>query len=235
MKKFKRQLKGLLYRIGIHRFLPVRLFDYLGHLGKASMWLNQQKDVPFSSFPTTDIVYKNRLNLFQYVIDSQNLSDTPVDYLEFGVHAAKSFKWWLGNLNHEQCRFYGFDTFTGLPEAWGPFPKGHFGGVEVPKLDDNRCEFKVGLFQQTLIPFLQSYSSNKRKIIHIDADLYSSTLYVLTLITPYLNSEDIILFDEFNVPVHEIKAFMEWTESFYIKYEVLGEVNNYFQVAFKII
>ena len=49
-----------------------------------------------------------------------------------------------------------------------------------------------------------------------------------------LNKGDIIMFDEFNVPVDEFKAFKEWTESFYIEYEVLGEVNNYYQIAIKI-
>ena len=68
----------------------------------------------------------------------------------------------------------------------------------------------------------------------MDADLYSATLYVLTLLTPFLNSGDIIMFDEFNVPLDEFKAFKEWTESFYIEYEVLGEVNNYYQMALKI-
>ena len=39
------------------------------------------------------------------------------------------------------------------------------------------------------------------------------------------------MFDEFNVPLHEYKAFKEWVESFYINYKVIGEVNNYYQMA----
>jgi hypothetical protein len=68
----------------------------------------------------------------------------------------------------------------------------------------------------------------------MDADLYTATLYVLTLITPYLRPGDVIFFDEFNVPQHEYKAFTEWANSFYINYEVLGAVNNYYQIAVKI-
>lgn len=37
-----------------------------------------------------------------------------------------------------------------------------------------------------------------------------------------------------NVPMHEYKALKEWTESFYPEYEVLGEVNNYYQLAIKV-
>ena len=54
------------------------------------------------------------------------------------------------------------------------------------------------------------------------------------MMSPYLNKGDIIFFDEFNVPMHEYKALKEWTESFYPEYEVLGEVNNYYQIALKI-
>ena len=51
-------------------------------------------------------------------------------------------------------------------------------------------------------------------------------------IYPYLQPGDIILFDEFNVPLHEFKAFDEFTKAFYIELKPLGAVNNYLQVAF---
>ena len=41
----------------------------------------------------------------------------------------------------------------------------------------------------------------------MDADLYSSTLYVLTMLAPYLKAGDIVMFDEFTVPRHEYLAF----------------------------
>ena len=56
----------------------------------------------------------------------------------------------------------------------------------------------------------------------------------MTLITPFIKSGDIILFDEFNVPLHEFKAFTEWSNSFYINYKVLGGVNNFYQTAIMI-
>ncbi len=68
----------------------------------------------------------------------------------------------------------------------------------------------------------------------MDTDVYSATLYVLTLITPFLQSGDILFFDEFTVPRHEFKAFHEWSSSFYIDYKVLGGVNNFYQVAMMI-
>ena len=102
---------------------------------------------------------------------------------------------------------------------------------DPPLIDDPRHTFYQGLFQQTLPGFLKTYSSRNRRIIHMDADLYSSTLFVLTQMTPVLKNGDVLFFDEFNVPLHEWRAFSEWTEAFYISYEVLGSVNNFYQVA----
>jgi hypothetical protein len=51
---------------------------------------------------------------------------------------------------------------------------------------------------------------------------------------PFLKSGDILLFDEFNVPMHEYKAFTEFVNAYYIDYEVLGAVNNFYQIAVKI-
>ena len=50
-------------------------------------------------------------------------------------------------------------------------------GNHPPQIDDNRHTFYQGLFQQTLIPFLATYNSDRRKIIHMDA---FSVLYTLS-------------------------------------------------------
>jgi uncharacterized membrane protein len=68
----------------------------------------------------------------------------------------------------------------------------------------------------------------------LDADIFSATLYVLTTLAPYLQPNDILFFDEFNVPSHEYLAFKMFTQSYYVQTEVLGAVNNFYQVAFKI-
>jgi hypothetical protein len=77
-------------------------------------------------------------------------------------------------------------------------------------------------------------SGGRRKVIHLDADLYSSTLYVLTSMAPYLQAGDILIFDEFNVPLHEFKALMDFESAYYIKYDVIASMNNYFHVALKL-
>ncbi|HNJ96236.1 MAG TPA: TylF/MycF/NovP-related O-methyltransferase, partial [Ferruginibacter sp.] len=91
-----------------------------------------------------------------------------------------------------------------------------------------------GLFQDTLIPFLERYKGGKRKLVHLDADLFSATIFALSQLYRFLEDGDILMFDEFAVPQHEFLAFKIFTESFYIDYEVIGAANNYFFLAVKI-
>lgn len=226
-----RKLKYFLYRFEIHHLLPARYLIFLGHLGLLSRWISKNRKLKFSSFPSKTFDYSRRFELYQFLIE-QELSDGPVDYLEFGVATGTSFKWWAQHHTNSESRFYGFDTFTGLPEDWGPFKKGDMSnGNEIPKIDDPRCSFYQGVFQQTLFDFLKNYQAGKRKVVHLDADLYSSTLFVLTTLSPWLKTGDVLIFDEFNVPMHEFKALKDWSESFYREYSVLGETNNFYQLV----
>jgi hypothetical protein len=131
-------------------------------------------------------------------------------------------------------RFYGFDTFEGLPEKWGNYTKGDFFS-NIPNITDSRLKFIKGLFQDTLNNFLKDSDLNKRLIIHLDADLFSSTLFVLTTLAPFFKKGDIILFDEFNVPNDEFSALEIFCRSYYINYELLSATKNFFQVGIKII
>lgn len=96
----------------------------------------------------------------------------------------------------------------------------------------------VGLFQDTLEGFLKNLK-NKIKIVHFDADLYSSTIYCLDTICDYLHNECLFVFDEYhNYPgweMHEFKAFREWLKKNpHISAIKVGEVENDEQVAFNI-
>lgn len=174
--------------------------------------------------------------MYKWVLEKENLIKTPVNYLEFGVSEGHSFRWFLTQNKNPDSLFCGFDTFTGLPEDFGVYKKGAFNtNTQIPQINDHRGKFYQGLFQQTLPGFLSGFSNNKRNIIMLDADIYSSTLYVLTSIAPFLKKDDIIFFDQFAVPTHEFKAFYDFVNSYYIKLELMGAANNYYFVAFKVI
>lgn len=228
-----RKIKYYLYKYKIHKVLPGEKLKFIGHLSSLSRWISEHRELEYTTFPNKNFDYSNRYKLFEYIFDAK-IKNLDIDYLEFGVYTGNSFKWWMEKINNPNAKFYGFDTFSGLPEDWGPFKKGDMSGGEIPKIEGNRHTFYEGIFQKTLFDFLKTYNSDKKKIIHFDADLYSSTLFVLTSLSPYLKKGDILLFDEFNVPMHEYKALKDWSESFYIDYSVIGEVNNYYQIAIEL-
>ena len=225
--------------------LWLRPHIYLGWLRSAlfltantlslSKWISQQnKKGILNDFFCLKRNYGKRFQLYEYVISRSTLGDEPFDYVEFGVSAGHSIRWWSERICHPDSRFYGFDTFEGLPENWGTFRKGDMNSM-IPQINDKRVRFFKGLFQDTVPVFVkETFLSQRRKVIHLDADLFSSTLYALTSMAPLLNSGDILFFDEFNVPNHEFLAFKIFTESYYVKTELLGATNNYYQVAFMI-
>ena len=204
-------------------------------MSKLSKWRNETKVNGYNDWYQAKWEYSRRYNLYEEISKAEKLDTSSIDYFEFGVCGGHSFKWWLEQNKNEGSKFYGFDTFEGLPEAFGPFGKGSMAvALESLNIHDSRASFYKGLFQDTLVPFLEQYKSERKKLIHLDADLFSATLFSLSQLYRYLNDGDILLFDEFAVPKHEFMAFKIFTESFYVDYEVIGAANNYLFLAVKI-
>lgn len=163
------------------------------------------------------------------------LGDGPIDYLEFGVWKGASIKYWSEKNTASESRFVGFDTFTGLPETWDFRPAGTF-DVEgqLPKVDDDRVSFRAGLFQQALPTFLKEFSPRSRRVIHLDADLYSATLYVLARLHDWIEPGTILIFDEFGDVQHEFRAFNDYMSSHMREAQVLCGSYQYYTMAFEV-
>lgn len=235
LRRINAFIKGIVLILRPHLYLgwlrsPFYFFSNTLSLTK---WIsNQEKNNILNDFYTSRRDYMKRFNLYQYVSHKFALDINSFDYIEFGVAGGHSFRWWVSNSSNKDCRYFGFDTFEGLPESWGTFNKSDMAS-SIPVIDDERVKFFKGLFQDTVPGFLREYrqTEGKMKIIHLDADLFSSTLYALTSMAPYLRKGDLLIFDEFNVPNHEFLAFRMFTESYYIKTSLIGAVNNYLQVG----
>ncbi|HEU4470765.1 MAG TPA: class I SAM-dependent methyltransferase [Flavisolibacter sp.] len=202
------------------------------NMGHMSRWRKQHPVKGYNDFYQERWDYNRRYKLYEAIGQQEGLFSQGIDYFEFGVAGGYSFKWWMQNNSHPGSRFFGFDTFEGLPEKWGAFEKGSMAyGLESLQITDQRASFYKGLFQETLIPFLEQYDNRNRKLIHIDSDLFSSAIFTLSQLYRFLKPGDILLFDEFAVPQHEFLAFKIFTEAFYVDYEVIGAANNYLFVA----
>jgi O-methyltransferase len=179
--------------------------------------------------------YSRRYSLYESVSQSERLSDEAVDYLEFGVYRGDSLKWWVEKNLCPDSRFVGFDSFFGFPEDWGEYCKGHFSTQgRPPEIKDSRCTFEVGLFQDTLPGFLTHFRGERRTVVHLDADLYSSTLFALATLHSRLKKGDILFFDEFSAPLHEFRAFYDFLSCYPTHYELIGAANNCYQVCIRL-
>ncbi len=159
-------------------------------------------------------VFNHRLKLHEHISDT--VGEGPIDYLEFGVWKGATFLKWMEMNQNSQSRFAGFDSFEGLPEDWvlGQ-PKGTFSTEGItPTIEDARGQFVKGWFQDTLYGFLNTFSPHNQMIIHVDCDLYSSTLFVLSALDRHMPDGTIIIFDDFSSMTHEFAAWLDYRRSF---------------------
>jgi hypothetical protein len=129
-------------------------------------------------------------------------ADKPVTLLEFGVFKGRSMTFWCQHFTHPQSRFYGFDSFEGLPEDWaGKMRKGFFStGGATPITNDSRVTFYKGWIQNTLPEFIRllRIPPDHQVIVHVDIDLYSAALFILTTLWHHVG-DYFVVFDEFGI------------------------------------
>ncbi|MGH6925739.1 MAG: hypothetical protein ACRED5_18585 [Propylenella sp.] len=158
----------------------------------------------------------------------ESLGRRSIDYFEFGVMNCRTFgrviEWTLDR----DARFYGFDTFEGLPEPWVRQgaqaslgvrrPAGDLKAAHPPAVYDARATLFKGLFQDTLpgaleLAFPAGRRDDRQLFVNIDCDLYSGALYVLAGMHALLRSGDYVYFDEFFDAMNEFSAFNDYIRS----------------------
>jgi len=155
--------------------------------------------------------FASRDELFTEV--ARSIGTRVVLYLEFGVWQGASMRMWSNLIKNEQSKLHGFDSFSGLPEAWiEGFPKGYFDtGGGVPAISDRRVQFFKGWFEEILPRY--ALPEHEVMVVSIDCDLYLPARYVLDFLAPYFRPGDFLYFDEFHLPQHEVRAFREFTRN----------------------
>jgi len=154
---------------------------------------------------------RDRFALYDLVA-REIIRDRPFDYLEFGVYQGESLAYIASHNRCADARFWGFDSFEGLPTQWNARnPQGTFdvGGC-MPQIDDARVRFVKGWFDNTVPEFLRTYEAQGQLWIHIDADLYGSTLQVLTFLNKYIRPGTVVMFDEIEDLENEFKALCDF-------------------------
>jgi O-methyltransferase len=139
------------------------------------------------------------------------------DYYEFGLFKGYAF-WYAQNLvnkyNINKLRFFGFDSFKGMPNVAGcdktryeDFYEGQFAcskekvitNLNSKGIDWKRAFLIEGFFEESLVEETKvRYEMNKVAIALIDCDLYASTVEVLRFIGDMVMDKTILIFDDWN-------------------------------------
>ena len=177
--------------------------------------------------------------------------------LEFGVYKGKSIRIIRKNLS-DRFKVFGFDSFVGLPEDWDggwtrvttqdedgtrhysekfPVKKGHFNlNGNMPSVP--QVKLYKGWFVDTIPQYLADYPDKKIGLLHIDCDLYSSTVTVLEELKNSIVKDTVIVFDEWRVDDQvlggEEEACFEWVIKYGRSYEIISQLTKR-QFAIKVI
>ena len=154
---------------------------------------SQAYNTLFVSRPS-DVALSEKWDLHDYAADHLGRSSL-VAYLEFGVASGDSLRRAALRFTNPETRLIGFDSFYGLPSNWSVggreeriIPKGTFSQEgKIPHFADTRVSFVAGWFQNTFPEFLAHRVAGlvgRKLLVHFDADLYSSTLFILASLWP---------------------------------------------------
>jgi hypothetical protein len=211
------RLKWLLTRVGA--IMPPRGLHVLQcglNYMKVGRWAKDQGFV----FPKR---FTNREEVFAVV--AEQIKDRKVLYLEFGVFRGAATRYWSAALKNPNSLLHGFDSFQGLPEDFhdlgGALTRGYFStGGQVPQIDDDRVTFFRGWFDEVLPGY--KVPDHDVLVLNMDADLYSSTIYVLRHFRPYIKRGTFVYFDDLSSTHDEPRAFTEFMRESGLKFRHLA-------------
>ena len=172
------------------------------------------------------MAFDTRSDLWSYCLNRIPQLQTGGVIAEFGVYKGESINFFAKSC--PKARVFGFDSFEGLEEDWygTRLQKGSLNrNCQMPKCESN-VNLVKGWFEDTLPEFCAELQQEKILLLHMDADTYKPTAYVLKSLSNNLGQGTIIIFDEYfgypNFRLHEFKAFQELVNSSGLIYRYIG-------------
>ena len=168
--------------------------------------------------------FQKREDLWKDVFDKFN--GDKITVLEFGVYQGYSIKKFAEFNTNKNSKFFGFDSFLGLPENWtSTLSKGAFNEEgNQPKATDNRIQYVKGWFQNTLPSFIKENKIHENLFVHYDADIFSATLFAM-LEVDKLKIPYYAVFDEFLG--HETRALHRYMQISGAEIELIASTVKY--------
>lgn len=212
------RIAGRLYRRIVHKYFVNDLMLDLRMAAKADTVAY------ITPHLNTAMLFADRYGLLDFALQRAKTVGLNGLVCEFGVAGGKTLrqiaKTWGGPV-------HGFDSFEGLPEDWiGTAEQaGRFNlGGKLPKVPGN-VRLHAGWFDKT-VPTFVAQTPGPASLLHLDADLYSSTKTVLDAFAERIVPGTVIVFDEYyNYPnwrEHEFKAWQEFVAARQLRYAYIG-------------
>jgi O-methyltransferase len=194
--------------------LPVLIQSMIYHL--RYVILNPRLLPAFRDFRHSDekLKFIHILEAMNYLrVAGVNGDVLPQTFFEFGCHSGRTFSAAVNAARFLRMRdvdFFAFDSFEGLPQT-NEIEDGYFQtGTFFTSKDDfwrivkRRTGVRLadrqiikGFYNESLKEVVRNRMP-KAGVIHIDVDLYSSTVDVLDFIAPLLVEGSVILFDDWH-------------------------------------
>lgn len=153
------------------------------------------------------LLFHDGVKFHQYCVDQAKLTGA---FCEFGVYSGTSINCFAEH--RPEIFFDGFDSFEGLPEEWSGNMLVDFNKGKEPPAVRNNVRLHVGWFNETLPLYAKTVTDVS--FIHVDCDIYSSTVTIFENLGSKLRKGSVILFDEYFIfpgfKLHERKAFEEY-------------------------
>ena len=163
--------------------------------------LGQQDRALLQQWIDLDPIYTGTVNKADYETSIRKHLEMSADlappgglWCEFGVREGRSLRWLIEH-SPDQI-IHAFDSWQGLPEDWnhgtGKVADMSCDPPEVPA----HIQLHQGWFADT-VPAWKRTNTGPVSFLHMDADIYSSTKEVLTLLNDQIVPGTVITFDEF--------------------------------------
>lgn len=221
----EKQVKQLLTRVGAR--LSARAIHNLNasiNYLEVGRWMRSK-----GYRPAYRLAYKDEF----WQLLGRQIGERVVLYLEFGVWRGETTRAIANHLHNPESRLHGFDSFEGLPENWNMTAEAGCFSTDgrIPHSDDQRVQFHKGWFRDTLPDFV--LPPHEVLVINLDADLYSSTSFVLHQLREAIVSGTYIYFDEFSDRHHELRAFDEFLRRTAMRFDLIATTSTCHKVLFR--
>ena len=194
----------------ILKYLPETIVESVNYLRFAITKPKQLAAYQDYRYSDERLKFVHLLECMNYVRISGPMDEPPV-FFEFGCHSGRTFSAAVNAaryLNMTDAQFYAFDSFEGLPttnpQEDGIFQTGSFCTSQSDFVKIVKQKTGLGLDADHIIKgfYSDSLTTELQKrmpkvgIVHIDVDLYSSTIQVLEFIRPLMVLGTVLVFDD---------------------------------------